>query len=53
MPPQVRQLLAARLDAEPAPGWGPDAAFRDVQVGFDADDAPVLVREVRLVASLD
>lgn len=34
-------------------GWGPDAAFRDVQVGLDADGEPMVVREVRLVAALD
>jgi len=32
-------------------GWGPDSAFRDIQVGW-AGDEEVLVREVRLVTDL-
>lgn len=32
-------------------GWGPDSAFRDVEVGGPADD-PVILREVRLVTGL-
>lgn len=34
-------------------GWGPDAAYRDVQVGEEPDGTAVLVREVRLVAAID
>jgi GNAT superfamily N-acetyltransferase len=34
-------------------GWGPDSAFRDVEVGVDAAGNDVVVREVRLVTSLD
>ena len=33
-------------------GWGPDSAFRDVVVGEGDDGTDLLVREVRLVASL-
>lgn len=34
-----------------AAGWGPDSAYRDVEVG-GTPEAPVVLREVRLVTSL-
>lgn len=36
-----------------AAGFGPDTAYRDVEVGLDEQDQPVLLREVRLVAGID
>lgn len=33
-------------------GWGPDSAFRDVLVGVDEEGGDVLLREVRLVATI-
>jgi GNAT superfamily N-acetyltransferase len=38
-------------------GWGPDSAYRDIQVGWagagdGADDEPIVVREVRMVTDL-
>jgi len=36
-----------------ASGWGPDSAYRDVQVGADMNSEAILVREVRLVTGLD
>jgi GNAT superfamily N-acetyltransferase len=33
-------------------GWGPDSAYRDVEVGVDDTGGAMLVREVRLVTSL-
>lgn len=34
-------------------GWGPDSAYRDLQVATDDSGEPLTVREVRLVTSLD
>jgi hypothetical protein len=40
-----------------AAGWGPDSAYRDIQVGWeravgDASGEPIVVREVRMVTDL-
>jgi len=49
------------LDDEPrrafftSAGWGPDSAYRDLQVGISADEASAeatTVREIRLVTAL-
>lgn len=32
-------------------GWGPDSAYRDIQVGWEGDE-PIVVREVRMVTDL-
>lgn len=33
-------------------GWGPDSAYRDVEVGIDENEEPMLLREVRLVTDI-
>jgi GNAT superfamily N-acetyltransferase len=41
-----------------AAGWGPDSAYRDIQVGWeraegDSNGEPIVVREVRMVTDLN